>query len=111
MTGKKLIKSISEYRQWAWDTWGKNESNQRVAQNLGLIPIYDCWDTNENGEDINEDGSIIPKDTAENVKVDEWVNKLSFPLIVIYWIEKDWDRSGDIQIISINFVELREFNE
>lgn len=108
---KKFLQNISEYRQWAWNVLEENDGNQNVADQLGLQPVYDCWDVNENGEEVDENGNVIPEDTAENVKLADFINELVFPVIAVYWIEKDHDRFGKVEIIAVDFVELKEFKK
>ena len=108
---KKFIKNLSDYRQWAWNTLMANDNTQIVAKQLGLLPVYECWDVNEKGEEIDEDGNVIQKDTAETVKIEDWVNELQFPVIAVYWIEKEYDRHGDVCIVAVDFVALNEFYE
>lgn len=107
---KKLLKNISEYRQWAWKVLQENDDNSNVAENLGLIPAYDCYDYNDNDEPIDENGNVLPDDTAETVQIEDSIKELVFPVMAVYWIEKAWDRGGDVQIIAVDFVELREFD-
>lgn len=106
---KTLLKDISEYRQWAWDLV-EEEDDQHVEKALGLCVVRECWDVNEKGEEIDEEGNVIPDDTAETVKLEDWVNKLQFPVVAVYCFEKEWDRHGSAQIVFAEFVELKEFN-
>ena len=105
---KKLLKDIQEYRQWAYHISTLHE-HYRVDAALGLVISYDCWDINGNGENINEDGSVIPKPTPENMQLKNWVNELVFPVIAVYWIEKDCDRMGETVIIAADFVSINDF--
>jgi len=107
---KKLLKNIQEYRQWAYDISILNR-HYKVDDALGLDIAYDCWDTNDKGEDINEDGSIIPKTTPENMQLENWVNELSFPAFAVCWIENMDDRMGKATIIAVDFVCLKDFTE
>ena len=105
---KKLLKDIQEYRQWAYDISILHEHYQ-VDDALGLDISYDCWDTNDNGEDINEDGSVIPKLTPENMQLENWINELVFPVVAVYWIEKFDDILGEVNITAVKFVSIDEF--
>ena len=105
---KKLLKDIQEYRQWAYDISILHEY-YKVDDALGLNINYDCWDTNDNGEDINEDGSVIPKLTPENMQLENWINELVFPVVAVYWIEKFDDRLGGVNITAVEFVSIDEF--
>jgi len=108
---KKLIQNLSEYRQWAWNTLTELDDNKVVAKELGLLPVYECWDVNEKGEEIDEDGNVIPEDTAETVKIEDWVSELQFPVVAVYWLEKEYDRHGDVTIVAVEFVSLNEFQK
>ena len=105
---KKLLKNIQEYRQWAFNISILHE-HYEVDDALGLDINYDCWDTNDNGEDINEDGSVIPKLTPENMQLENWINELVFPVVAVYWIEKFDDRLGGVNITAVEFVSIDEF--
>ena len=105
---KKLLKDIQEYRQWAYDISILHE-HYKVDDALGLDINYDCWDTNDNGENINEDGSVIPKLTPENMKLENWINELVFPVVAVYWIEKFDDILGEVNITAVKFVSIDEF--
>lgn len=108
---KKFLQNISEYRQWAWNVLEQNDNNHHVAENLGLIPAYDCYDYNDNDEPIDENGNVLPDDTAETIQIEDFIKELEFPVVAVYWITKEWDRGGDVQIIAVDFVELKEFKK
>jgi hypothetical protein len=105
---KKLLKNIQEYRQWAYDISILHE-HYKVDDALGVDISYDCWDTNDNGENINEDGSVIPKTTPENMKLENWINDLIFPVVAVYWIEQADDRFGGVNIAIVEYVSIGEF--
>jgi hypothetical protein len=110
---KKLIQNIDEYRQWAWELYTNSSENQNVEQCLGLEPIHDCWDSIENEDgsftDIDEDGNPIPEDTAETVKLTDWVNEIQFPCVFIYFFEDSWDRLGSIKTYILDYVSIEDF--
>jgi hypothetical protein len=105
---KKLLKNIQEYRQWAYDISILHE-HYKVDDALGVDISYDCWDTNDNGENINEDGSVIPKTTPENMKLENWINDLIFPVVAVYWIEPADERVGGVNIAIVEYVSIGEF--
>lgn len=109
---KELIRSIDEYREWAWGIFEKNKTSryiQSIENQLGLEIQHECYDTNENGEDLDEDGNVIPEDTVSTVNLVEWVIDLKFPVIAVSWIESCLDRYGDATIVAIDFVSRDEF--
>ena len=106
---RQFLRNIEEYRKWAYDISILHE-HYKVDDALGLKISYDCWDTNDNGEDINEDGSVIPELTPENMELEDWVNELSFPAFAVYWIEDMDDRMGHAMVIAVDFVCLKDFN-
>jgi hypothetical protein len=77
--------------------------------------VYDCYDSieDENGNwvDIDEDGNVIPEDTAETIKLDDWVYGLEFPVVTIYWFEQDDWRGCSHEICACDFVSINEFKE
>lgn len=120
---KKLLRNETEYREWAWSIYShwKNHINEfyassahHVAHVLGLCPVYECWDSiqNENGEwvDVDEDGNVIPEDTAEIVALADWIDDVDFPTIAVYQLGKDSDRLGVFEGYICDFVSLNEFN-
>lgn len=113
---KKLINNITEYREWAWETYQDSGEDEYIEQAFGLIPICECWDAvfDENGEwlyDVDVDGNRIPEDTAQTVELDEWVTEIEFPAIFVYTFEKTWDRIGDQKIYILDYVSLSEFDK
>lgn len=113
---KKLINNITEYREWAWKTYHEWDQNDQIERAFGICPLHECWDSvyDENGEwlhDIDEDGNIIPEDTAQTVQLEDWVSEVEFPAIFVYTFEKTWDRIGDQEIYILDYVSLSEFGE
>jgi hypothetical protein len=108
---KTLIKNIQEYRQWAWNALEEHKDSQTVEEALGLIIGHDCWDCNDKNEPIDQQGNVIPEDTVDIVKLEDWVNELDFPLVAVYTFEKDWDRAGNYEVVMLDFVSLSEFTE
>lgn len=114
----KLLLNITEYRNWAWNYYVENwNHNLHVARVLGLNPVFECWDSvpDENGElvDIDEDGNVIPEDTAEIVSLQEWMSEVQFPVVAVYWFEKVYTRNvrGDDETYICDFVSLGEFSQ
>jgi hypothetical protein len=108
---KKLLKDIQEYRQWAWQILGEFDNKSQIERAVGMNLIHDCYDYNDKNEPIDENGKVIPDDTAETVQLDDWVNELVFPVIAVYWFERDHDRTGSYMIIAAEFVSLSDFSE
>ena len=119
----KLLQNITEYRNWAWyvyQYWYNHKntfyatSALDVGRAIGLNPIFECWDSiqNQNGEwiDVDEDGNVIPEDTAEIVALQEWMSDVEFPAVVVYALEKDSDRLGEFGNLLCDFVSLNEFS-
>lgn len=110
---KQLLRNLTEYREWAWKIH-EDKDKEHIDEALGLCPIYDCFDSilNENGEwiDVDEDGNVIPEDTAETVKLEDWVYGLEFPVIAVYWFQKDDWRGCSHEIAALDFVSLNEFS-
>lgn len=105
---KKLLRNVEQYRKWAFDISAIHDKTE-VDRALGLIIDYSCWDVNEKGEEINEDGSVIPELTPENVELADWVNDLVFPVVAVYWIENMDDRVGEAMVIAADFVSMQDF--
>lgn len=114
----KLLQNITDYRNWAWNYYVENwNHNLKVAQVLGLNPVFECWDSvpNENGElvDIDEDGNVIPEDTSETVALEEWISEVQFPAVAVYWFESGYSRNvrGKDEVYICDFVPLSEFSQ
>lgn len=101
---KKLINSEKEYREYAFPICQKWYG--RVDEYYGLELTWECYDEDENGNVLDENGNIIPEDTPYNVKVEDWVKKLKYPLFVIDWIELESDGGG---VIFVDFVSIHDF--
>lgn len=107
---KKLIKSQKELREFIFNLLKESSFDRHLCQAFGLVTdVHSCWDVNDEGEPINEDGSVIPDPTAENLEYEQYINDLTFPLMVLYTYDKDWDRCGDFKVVLVEFVELKEF--
>lgn len=105
---KKLINNLDEYRKWAFGI-SASSSSCHLDDSLGLNISYDCWDYNDKGEEIDEDGNVVPDTTAENVKLEKWVEELEFPVVAVYVFEKSFDRTGDLEIVLCEFVSIKDF--
>ena len=80
---RKLIKTENGYIKFCFRLC--NKYNQHAIDNIfGLKFIRDCWKTDENGNDLDKDGSIIPPNSVDTIKVSKWVKKLNYPLILLY---------------------------
>ena len=116
---KQLLHNQTEYREWAWGVYQKTltdpfyGTSYHVADAVGLKPITECWDSilNDNGEyvDVDEEGNVIPEDTAETVALQDWAQEMSFPAIAFYWFQKDDFRGCPDEICVCEFVSLNEF--
>ena len=115
---KKLLNNLTEYRQWAWSLYEEDENeNENIAEAVGICPVNECWDSvlNEYGEyvDIDEDGSVIPKDTSETVALQDWVQELTFPVVAVYWLQYDdhmgFEDENGRSLCVCGFVSLSEF--
>ena len=78
-----------------------------------LEPIEtDCWDYDEDGNEIDEDGNIIPPTTRESIKIsEEWKDEIIFPLYFVGHINSDSDRLGKIRLCYSEFVTLKDFEK
>lgn len=68
-------------------------------------PVTECWDS-VNGEDYNEDGSIIPEWIPQNAKL----KAIQYPCVFVGWIEETGDRVAKSGILFSDYVELRDFS-
>lgn len=70
-----------------------------------------CYDTDEDGNDIDEDGNIIPPLSRETLKISEdWKDEMTFPLVFVGMISSGFDRYGAVRMAFSEFVSLKEFN-
>ena len=78
-----------------------------------LEPIEtDCWDYDEDGNEIDEDGNIIPPTTRESIKIsEEWKHEMIFPLYFVGHINCDSDRLGKFRIGFSEFVTFKDFEK
>lgn len=84
-----------------------------LCESFFLKPIsLDCWDYNDEGEEIDEQGNVVEPLSKKSLEIDEdWKKDLTFPLVLVGSISSDYDRLGPVSMISIDFVELKDFNE
>jgi hypothetical protein len=74
------------------------------------VPNMDCWDHDDDGNEIDEEGNIMPPFDIKHLKVEEeWKEELKYPLVLIGAVDSDFDRSGPMAMISIDFVCLEDF--
>ena len=72
----------------------------------------DCYDSDENGNDLDEEGNIIPPISRETIKIaDDWKEKVIFPLIFVGYIHSGFDRFGKSAVAMSDFVSLKDFEE
>lgn len=78
-----------------------------------LEPIEtDCWDYDEDGNEIDEDGNIMPPTSRETIKISEdWKDEMTFPLYFVGHINCDSDRLGKFRIGYSEFVTLKDFEK
>ncbi len=86
---------------------------RELAEFFFLEPIEtDCWDYDEDGNEIDEDGNIIPPTTRESIKIsEEWKHEMIFPLYFVGHINCDSDRLGKFRIGFSEFVTLKDFEK
>lgn len=74
-------------------------------------PRKDCWDYNENGEDIDEEGNVLENDeTRENLKFISDID-IQFPLIFIGWVDSGFTRAGEEKVMFSDWVSLDDFED
>lgn len=90
---------------------GASQYETSVDEAYGLIRVYECWDYDEDGNEIDEDGNIMENDcdSPEALKFETWVHELTYPFVLIEWVDTSWDRMGDGFICGTEFVELSDF--
>ncbi len=78
-----------------------------------LEPIeMNCYDYDEDGNDIDEDGNIIPPLSRETIKIaEDWKEEMTFPLYFVGWIDSGFDRLGSVRMSFSDFVSLKEFEK
>jgi hypothetical protein len=70
----------------------------------------DCYDYDGDGNEIDEDGEIMPPLSKDSLKIsEEW--DYEYPYVITGLITSDYDRLGAISMVFIEVVELKEFNE
>jgi hypothetical protein len=71
-----------------------------------------CYDTDEDGNDLDEDGNIIPPLSRETIKIaEDWKEEMTFPLVFVGMISSSFDRFGGVRIAYSDFVSLKEFEK
>lgn len=88
-------------------------STDKLAEFFLLEPIeMNCYDYDEDGNEIDRDGNIIPPLSRETIKIaEDWKEEMTFPLYFIGWIDSGWDRNGDVRMAFSEFVTLKEFEK
>lgn len=69
-----------------------------------------CYDYDEHGNEIDEDGNIIPPLSRESLKISEdWKEEMSFPLVFVGWLDSGFDRFGSVRMSFSDFVSLKDY--
>jgi hypothetical protein len=86
-------------------------STDKLAEFFFLEPIaMYCYDYDEDGNEIDEDGNIIPPLSRETIKIaEDWKEEMTFPLYFVGWIDSGFDRFGSVRMSFSEFVTLKEF--
>lgn len=70
-----------------------------------------CCDTDEDGNDIDEDGNIMPPLSRETLKISEdWKDEMTFPLVFVGVIDSGFDRLGGVRMAFSDFVSLKDYD-
>jgi hypothetical protein len=87
-------------------------STEQLVEFFLLEPInMSCYDTDDDGNEIDEYGNIILSLSRETIKISEaWKEDMTFPLYFVGWIDSSWDRYGSVHMAFSEFVNLKEFN-
>jgi hypothetical protein len=85
---------------------------EQLVEFFLLEPIdMNCYDTDDDGNELDEDGNIIPPLSRETIKISEaWKEDMTFPLYFVGWINSSRDRYGSVLMAFSEFVSLKEFN-
>ena len=85
----------------------------KLAEFFFLEPIaMDCYDYDEDGNEIDEDGNIMPPTSRETIKIaEDWKEEITFPLYFVGWIDSGCDRYGKVRMAFSDFVSLKEFEK
>jgi hypothetical protein len=88
-------------------------STDKLAEFFFLEPIaMDCYDYDEDGNELDRDGNIMPPLSRETIKIaEDWKEEMTFPLYFVGWIDSSWDRFGNIAMAFSEFVSLKEFEK
>lgn len=105
---KKLIKSEGEYRKFAFDIL-KRYNLYNIEKCLGVEVDRECWDFNEKGQPINEEGEVLSDISPESMILCEEIKGLEYPVLLVYSFVEDWDRMGSYQFSILEFVTLKDF--
>jgi hypothetical protein len=69
-----------------------------------------CYDYDKDGNEIDEEGNIIPPLGREALKISEdWKEEMTFPLVFVGWIDSGFDRMGSVRMSFSDFVSLNEY--
>ncbi len=82
-----------------------------VEECFGVVIKHDCWDEDEDGNALDEEGNIMPDDSSspEALVFEDWVKELTYPFLIVYWFASGFDRIGKNSVCVVDFVELKDF--
>lgn len=109
---KTLIQSEEEYRKYCFDRcWNTDLACYDLDMEYGLIIRRECWDFDEEGNDIDEEGNKLPINTWENIKLCDWVKKLKYPIVLIETPHHLSDNGGIFYVGPVIHISLTDFNK
>jgi len=68
-------------------------------------PATECYDTDENGNDLDEYGNIIPEESRETLMIDKRKG-ITFPMVFVGWFDSGFSRAGEESVMFSDFVNL-----
>lgn len=70
-----------------------------------------CYDYDEDGNEIDEDGNIMPPWGRESLKLHpDLKEEMMFPLVFVGWIDCGFDRGGNSRVMFSEFVTLKDYD-
>jgi hypothetical protein len=99
------------YKPWWRKLLRLSEDRKYDGRNWGIrwSPSYDY---DEDGNEIDENGNIIPPLSRETIKIaEDWKEDMTFPLYFVGWIDSSCNRFGGVGMAFSEFVSLKEFEK
>ena len=108
----EVVESYEFYKTKSEAATAKRERKD-IANEIGQNALVEYFGFKPYGNDDDDDDCEYIHDPRYNAQdVPEFAEEftIDYPCVMVYHLEHTWDRNGDVNIVSVDYVSLSEFN-